>query len=38
MLDDRGIDNERVIMVRCVINNKIKTLGKWNKKYGFVKN
>ncbi len=37
MLDNRGYDNERVIMVRAVIKDKIKTLGKWDKTYGYIK-
>lgn len=36
MLDNRGYDNERVIMVRALINDKIKTLGKWSKKNGYI--
>ena len=37
MLNNRGCDNERVIMIRVVIKNEIKTLGKWNKTYGYIK-
>ena len=36
MLDNRGYDDDRVIMVRAVINDNIKTLGKWSKKNGYI--
>ena len=37
MLDNRGYDNERVIIVRAIIKDEIKTLGKLDKTYGYIK-
>jgi hypothetical protein len=31
MLNDRGFDDNRTILVRAVINNKVKLIYKWNK-------
>ena len=36
MLDDRGITKDRVILIKGIINKKLKTLGKWTKDDGYL--